>query len=488
MQSCSIDAQKRVIREYANRNGFEIVRTYSDNGRSGLTLRGRPGLSILLRDIAYGRSDYAAVLVYDISRWGRFQDPDEAAHYEFLCKALGVPVHYCAEEFGVDGRMPTFVVKSLKRTIAAEYSRELSTKCFRGQRRLAEMGFRMGGICGYGFRRLAVSEDGCRQRVLRPGELKSVSTDRVVLSKGPGAEVDIVRRIFAKAAERGASYAAIAMELNASGIMYKAGRAWTGFVIEGILRNKKYAGWHIWNRTTGKLGTTRRCNPVGEWVVVPNAFQPIVSLPAYEKAQRLHANGRRWSRERLLQSLEKRRSGLAELDGPSLTTLRRRLIGVSELRPSRGTSPLNRADGVRNTRQRIVELRNQVLDKLSTLFPKEISEFHLSGKSRPVLKLANDRIVSVVVCAKVLRKTGIMRWMFRPIPEESSFITLICLELPLGVRYFLVPRITIAKDCSIGTNHPILKTGLRIDNLSQFREAATVFTIPDSKGALCRHR
>jgi hypothetical protein len=31
------------------------------------------------------------------SRWGRFQDADESAHYEFLCKSAGIPVHYCAE-------------------------------------------------------------------------------------------------------------------------------------------------------------------------------------------------------------------------------------------------------------------------------------------------------------------------------------------------------------------------------------------------------
>jgi len=44
-----------------------------------------------------GHAAYKAILVYDVSRWGPFQDNDEAAHYEFLCKSTGVPVHYCAE-------------------------------------------------------------------------------------------------------------------------------------------------------------------------------------------------------------------------------------------------------------------------------------------------------------------------------------------------------------------------------------------------------
>ena len=106
-QPCSIEIQKTTIQNYAINAGFVVVRTYLDVGRSGLRL-----------------------LVYDVSRWGRFQDPDEAAHYEFLCKRFDIPVHYCAESFGDDQGWPAFILKSLKRTMAVEYSRELS-----GQRR-----------------------------------------------------------------------------------------------------------------------------------------------------------------------------------------------------------------------------------------------------------------------------------------------------------------------------------------------------------------
>ena len=38
-----------------------------------------------------------------VSRWGRFQNCDEAAHYEFLCQNSGVRVYYCAELFINDG-------------------------------------------------------------------------------------------------------------------------------------------------------------------------------------------------------------------------------------------------------------------------------------------------------------------------------------------------------------------------------------------------
>jgi hypothetical protein len=73
------------------------------------------------------------------------------------------------------------LVKTLKRTMAAEYSRELSAKVLAGQCRLTELGLRQGGTAGYGFRRLLIDRDGNRKCVLRRGEQKSILTDRVIL-------------------------------------------------------------------------------------------------------------------------------------------------------------------------------------------------------------------------------------------------------------------------------------------------------------------
>lgn len=102
-QHYSLENQAICIQRYAASKGFEIVQTYFDPGKSGLSLRHRSGLRQLLKDVVDGSAQYLAVLVYDVSRWGRFQDSDEAAHYEFLCKSAGVPIHYCAETFPNDG-------------------------------------------------------------------------------------------------------------------------------------------------------------------------------------------------------------------------------------------------------------------------------------------------------------------------------------------------------------------------------------------------
>ena len=124
-QKLSLAYQAVAIQEYAQKHGFSIVSTYEDSGRSGLTLKRRKGLTHLLQDVVSHRNTFKAVLVYDVSRWGRFQDTDESAHYEFLCKSAEVPVHYCAEPFKNDTSSPAVVMKTWKRIMAAEYSREL---------------------------------------------------------------------------------------------------------------------------------------------------------------------------------------------------------------------------------------------------------------------------------------------------------------------------------------------------------------------------
>ena len=91
-QRYSIAYQTAVNAAFALEQGYELVRTYTDAGISGLTFEKRPGLRALLADVVAGSQDFEVVLVYDVSRWGRFQDPDESAHYEFLCRSAGVRV------------------------------------------------------------------------------------------------------------------------------------------------------------------------------------------------------------------------------------------------------------------------------------------------------------------------------------------------------------------------------------------------------------
>jgi DNA invertase Pin-like site-specific DNA recombinase len=124
-QQYSLDNQRFAIQAYADAHGFAVVHTYSNESRSGVVLKRRKGLRQLLKDVMSGTSGYKAILVYDVSRWGRFQDADEAAHYEFLCKSAGVPVHYCAETFVNNGTLPNMLMTAVKRTMPASLAGSL---------------------------------------------------------------------------------------------------------------------------------------------------------------------------------------------------------------------------------------------------------------------------------------------------------------------------------------------------------------------------
>ena len=168
-QQYSTQNQADKIREYAQRRGIQIVRTYADEGKSGLRLDGRQALQQLIKDVESGTADFQVILVYDVSRWGRFQDADESAYYEYICRRAGIQVAYCAEQFENDGSPVSTIVKGVKRAMAGEYSRELSAKVFAGQCRLIELGYRQVGSAGYGLRRVLVDQLGSVRAELAHG-------------------------------------------------------------------------------------------------------------------------------------------------------------------------------------------------------------------------------------------------------------------------------------------------------------------------------
>ena len=256
-QQYSLQHQCTKIREYAQQRGFEIVRTYSDAAKSGVVLLRRPGLRQLLQDVVSGTQNYRAILAYDVSRWGRFQDIDESAHYEFVCKSAGVPVHYCAEQFSNDGSLPSLIMKALKRAMAGEYSRELGIKVLAGQKTLAHLGFKQGGAPGYGLRRMLVSSDRHPKHPLAAGERKSLATDRVILVPGPAHEIQTVRDIYRMLLFEHHPVYRSASELNCAGVEYAGKSKWDYQAVYGILTHPKYAGCHVFCRTSSKLYTPR---------------------------------------------------------------------------------------------------------------------------------------------------------------------------------------------------------------------------------------
>ncbi|RKR45963.1 DNA invertase Pin-like site-specific DNA recombinase [Paraburkholderia sp. BL17N1] len=285
-QQYSTENQKDVIQAFAESRNLEIVRTYADEGKSGLRLEGRNSLQALIRDVEAG-VDFSVILVYDVSRWGRFQDPDESASYEIRCKQAGVRVLYCAEQFENDGSPVSSIIKSVKRTMAGEYSRELSLKVHAGQLRLIKSGYRQGGPAGYGLRRVLIDQAGGVKAELDRGEHKSIQTDRVILAPGPVEAIAVVRDIYRAFVEEGRTEAEIAASLNAAGQRTDLGSRWSRGTVHQILINEKYIGHNVWNRTSFKLKQKRVNNPPASWARADDAFEPLVDKMMFEAARQI---------------------------------------------------------------------------------------------------------------------------------------------------------------------------------------------------------
>lgn len=473
-QHYSIESQTETIDAYARCHGFFIVQTYSDAGRSGLRLKDRPELMRLLTDVTSGKATFKAVLVYDVSRWGRFQDCDEAAHYEFLCRSAEVPVHYCAEAFLNDNTLPSSMLKALKRTMAAEYSREMGRRVFVGQKRGAELGLRQGGTPGYGLRRLMICPQGQPKRILSKGELKSLRTDRVTLVPGPVEEVECVREMYRLVVEENKSAYYIARELNRRAVPCPTGK-WSPQMIARILRDPKYAGYNVWNRTLYSLGRPRVKKPKPHWVINPTGFQPLIAPHLFEKTQAVIAEQKEpYSNEELLESLRrlllangslsyriiKDSSHLASVNTfiKRFGTLRRAFELAGYIPP---WTLVNREHDLQAKR-----LQKELLHRLKAMFPREISLFQPGSEASQCMRLDGRVTISLVVCPAITRN-GRVSWVADRRYDGPKTVTLLA-RLTSDNTQFRDFHVLPAPSRHWIRHRGELKPGKQLANLSDF--------------------
>ena len=334
VQVFSLEAQRALIADYAARYGFNIVRSFEDAGKSGITTRRREGLQALLRAVV-GDPPFRTILVADVSRWGRYQDIDEAAHYEFLCRQAGINVVYCAEAFSDDGSLASSIAKHLKRAMAAEYSRQLSERVKEGQLRVAKRGDHTGGSAPYGFAREAYDPKGQDKRLLSHGERKGRQDWSVRLVWGSDAEIAVVRRIFRLFVDDLKRPFEISQTLNDAGIPHSKSGPWTTARVKAVLENELVVGVLATERSSGGMGQARKRRLKGDWTrqnVLPAMISKSVFAFTQKRLGDIHAG--RVTTEELLQDLRRLLAEHGTLTKPVLdqyarhsTTLYQRRFG-----------------------------------------------------------------------------------------------------------------------------------------------------------------
>lgn len=483
-QQYSTSNQLDRIKEYAARRGMSIIRVFADEGKSGLSVKGRDSLRRMIAEVEGGGADFRSILAYDVSRWGRFQDADESGYYEYICKRAGIAVHYCAEQFENDGSPTSNIIKSVKRSMAGEYSRELSTKVFQGACRLIQLGFKQGGAAGYGLRRMLIDSTGKPKGSLKIGEQKSLQNDRVVLSPGPDEEQEIVRDIYRQFVELGRTEREISNDLNQRKIPTDLGRPWTRGVVHQILSNEKYVGHNVYHRTSFKLKKKHIQNPREMWIRAENVFAAIVPVEMFAKAQEIILlRSRRFSDEEMLGQLKSLWAKYGRVSGllideqesmPSSAAFRHRFGSLIRAYQLIGYTPATDYTFVqinRYLRERHPAIVQEVVSRLSGLDVRVERD-----PTTELLVLEQELSVSIVLSRCLRNPGGSGRWLLRF--EEG-----LRPDLTIAVRmneandaikdYYLFPAIDLidAKLRLADSNHAGLDA-YRFDSLEFFFQMA----------------
>lgn len=453
-QQYSTENQRDAIAEYARAKGYEIVTTYADDGKSGLRIEGRASLRRMLTDVQSGKATFRAILVYDVSRWGRFQDSDESAYYEYVCKRAGIQVEYCMEQFANDGSPVSTIIKSVKRAMAGEYSRELSNKVFKGQCRLIQLGYRQGGPAGYGLRRMLIDSAGNPKGLLNRGEQKSLQTDRVVLVPGPEDEIGVVRSIYQWFTEEGKTERVIAGELNGQGIPSGCGRPWTRSMVHQVLVNEKYIGHNVYNRVSFKLKKKRVINPPDMWVRADGVYDAIVDPACFYMVRGIiQERNRHFTDEEMLSKLKELRSAHPELTGsliddtdgmPSSSAYRQRFGSLIKAYRLAGYTP--------DRNYEYLAINRQLRESHPQLLCDMIQDLQTMGASVQRDESSDLLVINGLYSASLYlarcRSTpaGSLRWRFRVSEERPADIHIVVRMDPANEQpsdYYVLPAMDL---------------------------------------------
>jgi DNA invertase Pin-like site-specific DNA recombinase len=435
-QSLSPVMQKHAIQKYAESCGLTVVASYEDDGRSGLTLQHRAEMRRLLKDVASEDCLFSVVLVYDVSRWGRFQDTDESAYYEYHCRMHGVEVIYVNEPFERQTTPLAAVIKALKRAMAAEFSRELAIKVKEAQRRALALGFQIGRTPCIGVDRVAMTMEKSVRRLLNRDE-RGRKGERVAWVHGPEHELALVRRIFHDYANTDITLAALAETLNREGHSAR-GKAFTLTMLKCLIDCEIFYGEFTWGRRKSGARAQRRADDDPAFIRVGSVMEPIVSRQLWDQAQakrksHLHVFDR--TKRELLEDLK---AALRTKPGLTATELRgNQCAPISKYREKFGSmrEAMRLAGREENAlraaylqrKSRTHRLSNRFRRDLAQLMTREGLEWEVRGKQQLFLVRSTLKLRFKVIWQREHRRG--LRWHFQKVPvADCDYLLLVLMQ------------------------------------------------------------
>lgn len=241
-----------------NKNGWELVDSYIDEGKSGTTTKKRDEYKRLCEDIENDKFDIIVIksqdrLMRNVMDWYIFVD-------KLVTNGKKLYMYMENSFYKTDDALIT----GIKAILAAEYSRDLSKKLNNAHKRRESLGSTVmtsGTMLGY----------------------NQVNGELVINEK----EAEIVKRIF-KLYLEGYGATTISKILADDGIYNNKGNPFGHSTLIRILKNEKYMGTMICNKTHKDFDTKKIIkNDKSEWYIHENRIPPIISEEDFNRVQEL---------------------------------------------------------------------------------------------------------------------------------------------------------------------------------------------------------
>ncbi len=263
----SIETQIDTLKREAERRGKPVYAIYADV-KSGGSFK-RPEFSRLLKDSQLKPPPFDLVLTWSVSRFGRNTMESYIATEKL--RDRGVSIFYYKEPFDTEDSLGKLIIEILR--AVAEFSRlEYVKDVERSKTHLAKCGYSTGGPAPFGFKRVAVNDNGHKRVKWEPDPVAA----------------PLARRVFEMYAE-GKGFKLICQWLNENNISTVRGGKWTASSFSRMLRNEIYIGHVVYNkeeRKGVKGDNPRNQKDKDKWIRVENAVPPIVPTAVFDRVQK----------------------------------------------------------------------------------------------------------------------------------------------------------------------------------------------------------
>ncbi|NAS19407.1 recombinase family protein [Clostridium butyricum] len=256
----SIDAQSRATKEFAQKNGYEIVAEYADKAKSGTSDK-RPEFLQMIKDAEKG--NFECIIVHKLDRFSR--DKYDSASYKRKLKQYGVRLISVTER--LDDSPESIILESVIEGMAEYFSKNLARETLKGLKENAYKTMHTGGLPPLGY-----DVDSDKKYILNPREAESV-------------------KLIYEMCIAGSSRSEIINELNERGFKTKVGTIFKTNSIHSILTNEKYTGVYVYNKTAKKDAFGKRNGHAykdeSEIIRIEGGMPAIVSKEDFEKVQEI---------------------------------------------------------------------------------------------------------------------------------------------------------------------------------------------------------